>query len=164
MVSINWCLKTKNGIEMVNPNDNMSNSYLKMAEESLEVIKKIGKNSKLWVASTSYYTMYYCLYSIMIKIGIKCEIHTCSIEFMKKHLPNLYNNKDISLIKVAFKTRNELQYYPDVLIKDNDLKIIKEGAADFLVKTKDILTKITEKEIKQIKDSLTDKKHEGKNK
>lgn len=150
MVSIKWCLNIKNGIELVKQNDNMSNSYLRMAEESLQIIKKTSE-SKLWTASTSYYTIYYCLYSIMIKIGIKCEIHKCSIEFMKKYLLNFYNLKDLNLIKTAFDTRNDLQYYPERFIDNNKIELVKNGAADFLVKSKEIISKITEKEIKQVR-------------
>ena len=141
MVSIKWCLNVNNGIELVEPNDNMSDSYLKMAEESLRVIRKLVE-SKLWSASTSYYTMYYCLYSIMMKIGVKCEIHKCSIEFMKKFLMNFYNPEDVGLIKTAFEFRNDLQYYPGKLVDKNKLRLVKKGALDFLVKTKKIFMMI----------------------
>jgi hypothetical protein len=38
MVSIEWCLKQRNGLEIIKPNKNMSESYLKMAEESINVL------------------------------------------------------------------------------------------------------------------------------
>lgn len=38
MVSIKWCLKQKNGLEIIKPNSNMSDSYIKMAEESINVL------------------------------------------------------------------------------------------------------------------------------
>lgn len=156
MVSIKWCLNVKNGLELVGPNTNMCDSYLRMAEESLKIIRKIGE-SELWTASASYYTMYYCLYSVMIKIGIKCEIHQCSIEFMKRYLSDFYSSKDVELIKTAFELRNDLQYYPDKLVDKKKLEFIKRGAIDFLVKTKQILMMITEKNIKQIRDSLKER-------
>jgi uncharacterized protein (UPF0332 family) len=153
MVSINWCFNYKNGLEIVEPSENMSISYMKMAEESMAMIKK-NEESRIWTASTSYYTMYYCLYSIMMKIGIKCEIHKCSIEFMKHFLHNYYNDEELELIKIAFDVRNILQYYPDKLMEDSKLDIVKKGAVDFLVKTKQILTSITENEIKDIRSNM----------
>ncbi len=153
MVDINWCLRIGNGIELIEPNSNMSDSYIKMAEESLDIIKKV-EGSSLWVASTSYYSMYYCLYSFMIKVGVKCEIHKCSIEFMKKFLIDFYNLGDVKLIKTAFGLRNDLQYYPDRLIDKTKLEFIKKGSADFLIKTKGILIKLSEGDITKIRVNL----------
>ncbi len=93
MVTIKWCLKNKNGIELIEPNENMANSYLKMAEESLEMVPKT-KESKIWSASTAYYTLYYSIYAVMMKIGVKCEIHSCSIEFMKQFLSKYYDSNN----------------------------------------------------------------------
>ena len=161
MVSIKWCLNVKNGIELVEPSENMANSYLKMAEESLMMIKK-NEESRIWTASTSYYTLYYCLYSVMIKIGIKCEIHQCSIEFMKYFLSDFYNEAEFDLIENAFDIRNSLQYYPDKLVENDKLENIKKGAIDFFVKTKDILAKISESKIKEIREKLEEKRDETK--
>lgn len=155
MVSIKWCLYVKNGIELIKPNDNMSNSYLKMAEESLGIIRKIGTGSELWTASTSYYTIYYSLYSVMMKIGVKCEIHQCSIEFMKKYLLNFYNAQEFDLIKIAFDVRNDLQYYPERLVDRKKLEFAKKKAVDFFIKSKEIVSKITEKEIKKVREGLS---------
>lgn len=61
MASIEWCLKQKSGIEIIEPNENMPNSYLDMAEESIKVIDKM-EQSRIWTATTAYYTFYYSLY------------------------------------------------------------------------------------------------------
>jgi len=124
----------------------MSDSYMKMAEESLKIIRKT-EDSRLWLASTSYYTAYYALYSLMMRIGVKSEIHKCSIEFMKKFLTEFYDREDINLIESAFDLRNDLQYYPDRLVNESQLRFIKNRVSDFLVKTKEILVKLNEKQI-----------------
>ena len=158
MVSIKWCLNAKNGIELVKPNNNMSDSYLKMAEESLKIIRKINE-SKLWTASASYYVMYYSLYSLMMKVGVKCEIHKCSIEFMKKYLLGFYDSGDVSLIEKGFDVRKDLQYYPGKFSDENKLEFVRDGAVDFFIKTKEILSKITEKQINQIRSLLREEKN-----
>lgn len=157
MVSINWCLKMKNGIEIVEPSENMSVSYLKMAEESLGIIQKVDK-SKIWTSSASYYVMYYCLYSIMMRIGVKCEIHKCSIGFMKKFLSSFYNLEDVKLIETAFGLRGDLQYYPDKLGDEKKLKRVREGAVDFFVKTKAIFVMVSERQINEIRQNLEENK------
>ena len=155
MVNIKWCSEVKSGLELIEQNDNMSESYLRMAKESLDTIKKVSE-SRIWRASTCYYTMYYSLYSLMMKVGVKCEIHSCSLEFMKQFLP--YSEDEIRLIKSAFDVRNNLQYYPDRLISDLKLMIIEKGSVDFFVKTKDIVLKITEKQIREIRKNLEEVK------
>jgi len=154
MISIKWCMKQKKGIKLVEPNDNMSSSYIKMAEESISVLDNVQK-SNIWTATTSYYIFYYSLYSFMLKIGAKCEIHLCSIEFMKRFLTNFYNKTDIDMMKKAFSARIDLQYYSD---RPVDLLAIwqsKSYCKDFFIKTKDTLSKITESQIDLIRRNIS---------
>ena len=44
MVSIKWCMQQKNGIKLVEPNNNMSSSYIKMAEESVGILNNVQKS------------------------------------------------------------------------------------------------------------------------
>lgn len=113
MVSIDWCFRNKNGLRIVEPNKNMSNSYLKMAEESIITSKDI--KSDIWAATITYYIFYYSLYSLMLRIGVKCEIHSCSLEFMKQFLTKFYNEKDI----VANITEKQIEEIRTKLISVN---------------------------------------------
>ena len=117
MVSIKWCAKQNTGIKIIQQNANMSNSYIKMAEESITVLAGVAM-SKIWTATTAYYIFYYSLYSLMLRIGVKCEIHSCSLEFMKRFLKDFYNDKDMGMIEKAFKARIDLQYYADRDVDD----------------------------------------------
>jgi len=152
MVEIKWCLGVKNGLELVEINLNMSESYLKMASESLEELRNVS--SKIWTASTAYYTMYYSLYALMMKIGVKCEIHNCSIEFMNKFLMDFYDDEDADAIKSGFRIRNDLQYYPGKLVREEELDNLKKDSMNFFVKTKEIISKISENEIKKIRGEI----------
>lgn len=156
MVSIEWCLNQKNGLEIIEPNINMSDSYLKMAEESINISKGVEK-SKIWTATTTYYIFYYSLYSLMLRIGIKCEIHSCSLEFMKVHLNEFYNQKDLEMIQKSFTARINLQYYADRSVDDRIIEEIKKYCKDYFLKTKDILSKITENQINIIRENLSEK-------
>lgn len=153
MVSIRWCLKNKNGLKIVNPNFNMSNSYLLMAEESISVLEGVSK-SKIWTATVVYYIFYYSLYALMLRIGVKSEIHSCSLEFMKECLADFYSSEDIQVIDKAFSDRIDLQYYTNRPV-DNDLIInTRQHCIDFFVKTKDIILKLNEKQIDLIRKRL----------
>ncbi len=153
MVSIKWCLQHKDGISLIEPNSNMSDSYIKMAEESIASLESV-QQSKLWTAVMSYYIFYYSLYSLMIKLGVKCEIHSCSLEFMKQYLGHFYNAQDAEMIKNAIRAREDLQYYADRPVDDSKVDEIRTYCKVFFIKTKDILARITEEQVKAIRESL----------
>ena len=71
MDKIKWCLTAKNGLELIEPNENLAKAYLKKAEDVLRAATVL-KDNKDWEISSSYYTMYFSLYAILMKIGIKC--------------------------------------------------------------------------------------------
>ena len=79
MANINWCKKQKNGLTLTSPNDNLSNEYIKSAEETLLILNDIKDRSRMWLATTKYYCEYFAVYSLFMKLGIKCEIHDCTI-------------------------------------------------------------------------------------
>src|SRR3989338_11135681 len=84
MGKISWCKKQSKGIKLVNPSDNLSEEYYKNAEESLRVLRNIqGTESNMWLATTKYYVEYFAVYSILMKIGIKSEIHDCTIALVE---------------------------------------------------------------------------------
>lgn len=157
MVSIRWCLKKKNGIEIVPQNKNMSDSYIKMAEESINITSGV-ENSRIWTVTTAYYIFYYSLYSLMLRIGVKCEIHSCSLEFMAVFLKDFYTQKDIEMIAKAFSARIDLQYYADRPVDGEAIEEIKICCKDFYIKTKDILARITETQVGDIQKKLTEEK------
>ncbi len=153
MVSIKWCLAQKDGLRFIEPNKNISSSYLEMAEESINVLTNI-KNSKIWIATTTYYIFYYSLYSFMLRMGIKCGIHSCSLEFMKILLNEFYSKKDLDMIEKAFKARIDLQYYTDRPIDGELIEEIRKYCKDFYIKTKDILANLNEEKIQTIRNNL----------
>ncbi|MFA6072819.1 MAG: hypothetical protein WC758_01790 [Candidatus Woesearchaeota archaeon] len=153
MVSINWCLKQKNGLELVTANKNMSESYLSMAEESVKVLSNVSE-SDIWTATMSYYIYYYSLYALMQRIGVKCEIHSCSIEFMNEYLKEFYDAEDIKEFELAFIARIDLQYYSNRSVDKAIIENSRKNCKLFYVKTKDILSKLREEQIQKIRKAL----------
>src|SRR3990167_710697 len=128
MVEINWCCKQKDGIKLIEPNINLSEGYLKMAEDALGTMNREKNFSLRFSVSACYYSMYYSLYAILMKIGIKCEIHSCTLKFMEKFLNGFYSVEDIKIIKKAFNLRITAQYYADKIIDKGDVNEITEKA------------------------------------
>ena len=154
MASLKWCCRQKDGIKFIEPNDNLARGYLKMAEDSLGTMNRERNKSIRWAISSCYYSMYYSLYSVFMKIGIKCEIHSCTLEFMKIFLNDFYSKEDMKIIKMAFDSRNIVQYYVDGIVSTEDSEHIMKNAPLFFNKSREILAKINEKSVKEIKEKF----------
>jgi len=154
MVSLNWCCKQKDGINLVDPNDNLAQGYLKMAENSLGTMNREKQYNLMFAISACYYSMYYSLYAICMKLGVKCEIHSCTLEFMKKCLDEFYSIENVKAIKNAFDARNTVQYYVDRIVPKEDVDFIISNAPLFFNKSKEILSEINEKNIEEIRKSI----------
>ncbi|MBI2144171.1 hypothetical protein HYU17_03410 [Candidatus Woesearchaeota archaeon] len=143
------------------PNGNMSDSYIKMAEESIVALQAVRDNSNTWTAATSYYICYYSLYSLMMKLGIKCEIHSCSLEFMRRHLSEFYSQQDIQIINRAAKARTDLQYYVDRPVDAGTIELISGYCKIFFIKTKDMISRLSEGQVKHIREELRKEAQKG---
>ena len=156
MASLKWCCRQKEGLKLIEPNDNLSLSYIKMAENAFGTMNRERMYNLTFAISACYYSMYYSLYSVFMKIGVKCEIHSCTLEFMKKILIDFYVVDDMKIISRAFDLRNITQYYVDKVVDSKDIDLIMMKAPLFVNTSKDILLQINEKNIKRIRASLID--------
>lgn len=140
-------MQQKKGIELVEPSNNLREAYLIKADEALAVLR--ATDIRDWRITTAYYAMYHGLYSLLMKIGIKCEIHTCTIEFAKRYLDMHFTKDDFSLLDKAFRARNDAQYYVNREVTNEDYQLILKKAPAFLVKCKNIV--LDQKEITEIR-------------
>lgn len=152
MNKIKWCSEQKAGIKLIEPNSDLAEAYIIKSEEALESMRLIV--IKDWKISTAYYTLYFALYAVLTKIGIKSEIHSCTIEFAKVYLKEFFSEGDLEFTEDSLKARVDSQYYIDKSVPDKQyLKMIKD-APKFLVKCKDILLKLNEQKINEIRANL----------
>lgn len=149
MDKIKWCSGKRGGLSIIEPNSNLAEAYIKKAEEALESMRiNIIKD---WKISTAYYTLYFSLYAILTKIGIKCEIHSCTVEFTKILLKEYFTEEDLDFIEDSLKARINSQYYIDRTVPDEQYNMMKKKTPEFLVKCKSILVKLNEKKINEIR-------------
>src|SRR3989344_7884708 len=153
MKTIDWCKKQKNGIELIEPNYDLAKAYIKKAEDSLSA-SLVLSNNKDWKISSLYYTMYFSVYSILMKIGVKCEIHSCTIVFAENFLKEYLTDRDITLLKNSMKARIDTQYYTDKNISDSFYNTMISNAPVLLANCKNILNKLTEKNITKIRSKI----------
>lgn len=145
MQKITWCCKQSKGIKLVNKNENIGLAYLRDVDIDFKDLTNI---SGKWKSVVSYYCCYNSLCAILQKLGIKSEIHDCSIELMS--LINDFNKKDIELINELKKNRIGVQYYLEDP-KDIDLRKI----LNFILKAKHIFKTISDDEISIIRKQIT---------
>lgn len=140
MVSLSWCKKQKRGISLIELNNNLSKSYLKEAHESFYAyLKNVGK----WKIITGYYACYNAFYSILMKCGIKSEIHDCTIKLMSLFD---FDKEDIDFLENLKSKRVDAQYYLKEIKFQEDLKIKK-----FILKCELILKDLSFEEINRIR-------------
>jgi len=154
VTTLKWCCSRKEGINLIEPNENLSAGYIQMAENAIGTMNREKNLNLQFAISACYYSMYYSLYSVLMRIGVKCEIHTCTLEFMKSSLLNLYSKKEYKTIYSAFDVRNTSQYYVDKIVDKAKVEFVFSKAPTFLSKTKSILAKINEKDIQKIRKEI----------
>lgn len=143
---IEWCLCQTKGIELTELKNHLSQAYMKEAEETLEnVFSAKGK----WKTITAYYACYSALYSILMKCGIKSEIHECTIELMGLFE---FTEDEKYYVRNLKDDRIQAQYYlKNIKLKD------EEKVKKFILKCKVVLESINSKKIEEIRNWLEDK-------
>ncbi len=154
MKKINWCKKKERGIKIQEPNDNLSEEYYENAEESMKVLRNIKKTkSNMWLATTKYYIEYFAIYSVLMKIGIKCEIHDCTIALVSFLEDEKIIEKGISEILESDKElRIDNQYY----LKNKFVNIDFEKISDFILSIKKSLNKLDREKIEELRKKIKD--------
>ncbi len=109
---LNWCIGAKNGIELVEPSENLAKAYILKSRESIKSMElNVEAGIKDWSISTSYYARYFAVYALFSKIGIKCEIHDCTITLFEFLFKDSFPRDLIRELKLSKKDRIEAQYY-----------------------------------------------------
>ncbi len=148
---LKWCLKQNKGIKIIKPNNNLAGEYIKSAEETLLVLQSIKDKSNMWISTTKYYCEYFAAYSLLMKIGIKSEIHDCTIELStfledKELLPK----GSFKLLEQDKRLRIDNQYY----LKNKKVEFNPEEIREFIIYIKDKLNTITVDEISNIRKEI----------
>ncbi len=143
---IRWCLKQTKGIKLVELKPHLSKSYVKEADETLEnVFSAKGK----WKLITAYYACYNALYALLMKCGIKCEIHDCSLKLMKLFDFSMDEIKYLGKLK---EDRIQAQYYLKNVLLDDESNVKR-----FVIKCKTLLGDLNSEKIENIRTKLKKK-------
>ena len=146
------CASRKDGIKLTEPSENLCSAYLKMAKEALASMNaNIGAGVKRWAIVAAYYARYHAIYAIFMKVGIKCEIHTCTIAAAKA----LFLSSELAKeIESAMKQRINMQYYADRTVSDSDYRMNIDSAPDFVIEMEKLSSEMSGDDIERIRKKL----------
>lgn len=149
---LKWCAKQSKEIRIVKESTNLQNAYLKKSNEamrSMQVNAKEGIDE--WVISTSYYAKYFAIYALLSRLGIKCEIHDCTIALFgylfADNLPSFFED-----IQQAKEDRVEAQYYTTSIPIDSQ-KIVSK-TKEFVLKIEEIIDSLNPEMISDTRSKL----------
>ena len=149
-MSLGWC--KKQGMKLIEPNDNLAEEYYKNSEETLRVTNLIkNSGSNMWLATQKYYTEYLSAYSLLMKIGIKSEIHSCTIEII-----NLLEKQKIidfnfsKILENDKELRIDNQYY----LKNRPVDFNPKQLSEILLKIRRVLDTMTKEQINTIREVI----------
>ncbi len=148
-----WCFKLKDGLKILEPNENLSKSYLEQAKSSLlRAEKDLNDKDFLWATVTIYYAEYYALYSFLQRIGLKCENHFCSI--LAATL--LLGDDKTDIINKHKDKRIDAQYYMKV-DQESNIKAMLQEAKTFVANFDEIVSNLSQGDIKRYREEASKK-------
>ncbi len=131
-------------LELVDPSEEMKESYILKSESNIGSSKILLINDKLEESvGLAYYSMYHLLTALLFKTGIKSENHSASIILLKEVFGQ--DNRDIFEAKTE---RLDKQYYVDFFITKKDVEDTIKKADIFNSKMIDFISKVNNEDIK----------------
>lgn len=133
---LKWCLRQERGVRPVAPSDNLMKAYL---EKSNNALKSMEVNAQAgiaeWTVSASYYAKYFAVYALLAKIGVRCEIHDCTIALFGYLFSTLEFHRLVRELRQSKDDRVDVQYYS---------REIKIDLADLMQQTKQFVLQMEE--------------------
>jgi uncharacterized protein (UPF0332 family) len=138
------------------PNPNLTKEYIRKAISALNTMNAALQIKETdWTLTTAYYARYFALYALLMKLGIKSEIHDCSIAVARL----LANNKIITPnlvteITQAKQTRIDTQYYITKELKQEEIKRNVESARKFVLEIQKSIELVSIEQTNNIRNRL----------
>jgi uncharacterized protein (UPF0332 family) len=149
-------MKQRKGIRIIEPNPNLTKEYLRKAISALNTMNAaLQIKESDWTLTTAYYARYFALYALLMKLGIKSEIHDCSIAIARLLAKNkiLSQNLVIDITK-AKQTRIDTQYYITTEIKQGEIIKNVDSARKFVLEIQKSIEEVTAEQINHIRNTL----------
>lgn len=107
-----------------------------------------------WAIDTSYYAKYYVVYALFQRLGIKCEIHDCTIALFEYLFGDRISPELIQEFRRSKEDRIEAQYYP--LTSDTNLIGVVKHTKAFVLEIEKLMDGLDAEHTKQLRRKLQD--------
>jgi uncharacterized protein (UPF0332 family) len=150
---LNWCLRQHKGIRLVTSSENLVKAYREKAKNALKSME-INAQAGLveWAVSASYYAKYFAVYSLLSKIGVKCEIHDCTITLFEHLFCDTVSIEIIKDLRNSKEDRVETQYYTQEI--HVDLEQIIKKTKKFVLEIDSIIDGLNSEKIAELQKRL----------
>lgn len=150
---LKWCLVQKKGIMAVKESENLQNAYLKKSKEALRSMQiNVKEGIGEWIIATCYYAKYFAIYALLSRLGIKCEIHDCTIALFGFLFANDLPKQLMDDLRQAKDDQIEAQYYTTA-IPTNSQEVIAK-TTDFVLKIEEIIDGLNSQKIADIQKNI----------
>lgn len=108
-----------------------------------------------WIMTTAYYARYFALYALLMKLGVKCEIHDCTLSvgrlLAEEGVLEAGLVEDLALAK---QSRIDSQYYVVAELSSKAVNLNVEGARKFVLEVKKDIENLSDEQITKIRSQL----------
>ncbi len=148
-----WCLRQKRGIRIIQPNENLTKAYLRKAISALNTMNAALEIRETdWITTTAYYARYFALYALLMKLGIKSEIHDCSIALARLLTEQGILKKGLaSDISSSKQSRIDIQYYVARELDQASIRKDVENARSFVLELERVIESMTASGIDEVR-------------
>ena len=98
-----------------------------------------------------------------MKIGIKSENHTCTIEIMRELLTEYFSPDECEMIEKARRARVETQYYVTRSVSETFTATLSKRVPRFLVTCRSTVDRLDEKQVQTLRKRLIELIDESRN-
>jgi uncharacterized protein (UPF0332 family) len=151
--SIVWCLKQKKGIRIIQPSENLTKAYLRKAISALNTMNAALKIKETdWITTTAYYARYFALYALLMRIGVKSEIHDCTIAIAEMLSDErIIKDDQVRDISESKQIRVDTQYYVERELDQVAIGKDVENAREFVLEIEKVIENITTDKIESVR-------------
>ena len=103
--------------------------------------------------SAGYYSLYFSLYAVLMKTGIKSENHVCTIGIMQHILMDFFTREECELMDKARQARVESQYYTTSEVTAVFEDTLAKQVPRFLVKCQGVVDRLDTKKVRKIRNT-----------
>jgi uncharacterized protein (UPF0332 family) len=104
----------------------------------------LGIRENDWITTTAYYARYFALYALLMKMGIKSEIHDCSIAIAELLTENeILRESLVSDIQYSKQARIDTQYYVERELDEVSIRKDVENARNFVLELEKAIESVT---------------------